>query len=186
MPGSHYTVAEVGFLLSIDEEEARNIDAGMGSQLGSLGGEASSGHSSEDPSVFAIARWHDVHDARARVLANRRAESMVLSLSLAEMPQRTIAAAVGISQPTVSRKLKASLTEILEELGGSAVASSPTSRTAACFECCVRPRARVEELCRRWERGRWRLVRTERQASLCAECLEAAPQASQEPLAAAA
>lgn len=167
LPGD-YTAAEIGFLLSIDEDEARLIDAGVGSQLGRLSG---NGASSEDPGVFAIARWHDVHRARARVLARKGSDAMVLSLGLAQMPQRRIAAVMAISQPTVSRKIKATLDEILDELGGSAIASSATSRLSACFECGVRPRARVEELCRRWSRGRWRNVRTVRKAALCEECL---------------
>jgi AraC-like DNA-binding protein len=76
-----------------------------------------SGDSGDDSELFTIARWHDVHDARRRIVRSKR-DDLLLQLRAHEYSQEEMATVMGDSQPTISRRIKATLRELLDELGG--------------------------------------------------------------------
>lgn len=155
-----YTRGEVHLLLSISAYDAREADA----SAASLG--------VDDAPL--IARWHDVRRVRGQVIDGKAEDARVLALAEVEVDQREIAAATGLSQATVSRRIRATVDEILSGLGGELVEEKMTSSVSACLRCGDRPRTRIPAV-RRRIRGRGMVeVRPERQAALCAECLAAA------------
>jgi hypothetical protein len=173
-----YTPGEVAYLLSLSRSQARDESVRWSDSVGSLShDDLPATTSTEFAPVLLIARWRDVHGARATVVARKRAEAAreldaaareaveqglaetwaIVAARLAASPERAIAAALGLSDTTVHRRFRASLEEILAELGGSAVPETPaSSRVSACLVCAERPRARSAD--------------DDRQLSTCVEC----------------
>lgn len=167
MPGE-YSRAEVVWLLSIDDpDDVRALDEGLVDSLAPL--TAGSGASSADGAgVPVIARWHDVRRARERVCA-AKLDREIVERRVAGEGEREVAAEVGVSQPTVHRRFRATIDEILEELGGEAEAAA-VSLPSVCLSCGGQPVAR-QPAKRRRVNGRMTVVRPERTSSLCATCV---------------
>lgn len=83
-----------------------------------------SGVAIEDLDLPVIARWHDVHDAAAKIAGVKELEQIV-QLQAGGLSQEEVGAELGISQPTVSRRYKATMTELLAELGGVVTPATP-------------------------------------------------------------
>jgi hypothetical protein len=120
--------------------------------------------------VLAIARWREVVDARDRVV-RAKLDARILELRLQELGARAVANEVGVSHPTVVRRLRATLDEVLAELGSSAPEASAVvvSRPSMCLTCGSRARARRRSM-KQKVAGRW-IITPERQLGLCVECL---------------
>lgn len=169
-----YSPAEVAYLLSLDHDEALLDSAGFVDSLAHLGDDSHGAPASdvEHAGVPTIARWADVRRARARVLARKEADaarrsSQVLVLRVHEATEAEVARLLGVSQPTVNRHLRATLDEILAELGGEMEGADVVSRPSACLKCGSRPRASRTSTLK--IEGR-RTSRT-RQLGLCEACL---------------
>lgn len=168
-----YSAGEVVWLLSLTREEALAHDSAPRTSTAHMSTDGTErAQSSEGPSLPAVVRWNDVHDARARVL-DRKRMVQVIRLRGFGYTQQEIAEKLGVSQPTVSRAFKAAVREVLEELGGEQLpAMAASSRLSMCMRCGQRPRARHPEVRRRVRGAPPKLVRPERQASLCDHCLD--------------
>lgn len=162
-----YSTGEVVWLLSLGRQEAICDDASPRSGLAS----ERTGVSSEGPPLpVSVRRW-DVRRARNRVVASKRDRQM-LELRGAGFTETEVAAETGVSQATVNRRVRASVREIVDELGGEHdQPAEAQSRTSMCMVCAVRPRARHEAV-RRRVRGGWKTLVPERQGSLCEQCLD--------------
>lgn len=170
MPQAHYSPGEIAWLLSLTYEEAVSADASPVSSTGQLSGDGTSG-SADGPQVPVIARWNDVR--RARQIVREKRDQEILELRVAGETEQEVAAKVGLSQQTVSRRFRASLRDILDELGGPASPEEVESRLSLCLECGDRPRARARARYRR-VRGKGLVeIAEERQLALCEQCLPA-------------
>lgn len=118
MAGENYTQSEVEWLLSMSYADALACDTAPpdswpdllaeGAGLGHTGGPG------EDSQLLVVLRWHDVHNVRRRVQDD-------LDAQLTELRRRghteaQIAEMLGSSQQTVSRRLRASVRDIVGEL----------------------------------------------------------------------
>lgn len=127
-----YTPGEVLFLLSLTREEAIDVDASQPDSCAHLSEDPiPSGDAGDDAELFTIARWHDVHDARRRIVHSKR-DDLLLQLRARDFSQEEIAAVLGSSQPTVSRRIKATLRELLDDLGADD--RGPASQAAGALE----------------------------------------------------
>ena len=168
-----YTAGEVVWLLGLTREEVVLEDL-PGSVLGQLdGGGESDGHR-----IPTLARWAEVHRARDRVIRRRAIveaasrEFEALRLVARGYTQQEAAAIAKTSQPTVSRRARAALREVLAELGGELVEDRGDLRSL-CLSCGTRPRARVPAVKRARPGMEALVVRPERPIGLCTECATA-------------
>lgn len=112
-----YTEGEVRFLLSLTRGEAIDLDASQPDSCAHLTDDViPAGDAGEDHGLMTIARWHDVHSARRRVVTHQ-ADQAVLQAAAWGLNQREVAQATHLSQATVHRKLRASMGDLLRELG---------------------------------------------------------------------
>jgi hypothetical protein len=154
-------------------EDVRSCAAGWGDSLHSL----SPGDTQPLPLIL---RWHDVHAARDRVRAMLSAEhDRITQRRVGGETGIALAARLGVSEPTVIRKLRSTLDAILDELGGELLEAEAPSRPAACLVCGERPRTRVVTYGPKI-RGKPR-PRLERPSALCAPCLAAAAERTGRP-----
>lgn len=171
-----YSPAEVVFLLSLSQEDAQDFSVRWADSCRDLSsdGPSSAAGREHDP-LPLIARWVDVRAARRRVVRAKEADA-VLELRLAGHTERDVAEQTGLSAATVHRRFRATVQEILTELGTQPVADAPErlSRVSACLKCGQHPRARV--------RAKIMLVAgvsrriDERQIGTCAGCTDEAYQ----------
>lgn len=142
MHGSPYTPGEVVYLLSLTCAQARDESVRWADSCGSLSAEDLPATTSQeyDP-VLLIARWHDVRAARERVVTTKEAAA-VLEQRLAGGTEREVGQALGVSDSTVHRRFRATVEEILAELGAHAgpLETPAYSRTALCIACARAPR----------------------------------------------
>jgi hypothetical protein len=174
LSGTQYTVAEVAFLLALSHEDAIDISVAWSDSLAKCthdGPAAPTTSEDWDPPML-IARWHDVQAAKRRAqIGKLRLE--ILRLRVAGYTELEVAQLVGLGKKTAARRFRASLDEILEELGGVATnVDAPTSSVPACMSCATRPRTRRTRMVVRLRGTRYRRVLEEGQSSLCAPCLE--------------
>lgn len=174
MPNGYYTVGEVLWLISLRHSDAVAEDASPPSALGHLSDALNEGGSSSSagPELPVVARWQDVHAAKARVLARKGAEAMrLVELRAQGRSEEEIAKEVGLERSAVRRRVMATTRDVLDELGGeSAGEVLALSHPTLCMRCGQRPRARWAAVKKR-VKGGWRTVTPERQASFCAECV---------------
>jgi hypothetical protein len=161
-----YSVGEITWLLALNYEDVLEEDF----PATSLSQPDSNG-SGDTTRVPTLARWAEVRAAAARVIKHKRdlegAELVARGYTQAE-----VAGLLGASQQTVSRRFRATVAEILEELGGPVQApADATSGPAACLLCGVRPRARAAAVTRR-VRGGVQVLRAERELGVCAACAD--------------
>ncbi len=173
MDGGLYTVGEVLYLLSLEREDAIGDDVSQPNSVSRFTADGfSAPTATEQDRVMTIARWNDVQDAKSRAGRERlgKLEKLLMAMRVLEFTEREIADWFGVSQWTVHMKWRASLDEILLELGGAAgPPENRTSAVSACLQCALHPRARVAER-RKRIRGGWKITRHERQSSLCRLC----------------
>jgi hypothetical protein len=165
-----YSLGEVLYLLSLSHEDAIDDDAGQAdscAQFTEDGHAPATAHEEWDP-VMTIARWWDVRRARDRV-ARTKLEQEVVQLRVAGFGEHELAGLLGLSRATARRRFRASVEEILHELGGEVDQTERISIPSACLTCGDRPRARLAPVTRRHGRGR-RTIRPERSSSLCEPC----------------
>ena len=171
--GDAYTAGEVVWLLGLSREEVELEDQ-PGSTLGQPDGGGEHGHR-----IPTLARWAEVRRARDAVIRRRRAaEAVARGMAVLELvargyTQQEAAAIAGVSQPTVSRRVRASLRDILAELGGELGLEDATSHIELCLSCGLRPRVRVPAV-KRHVRGVGMVeLRPERPIGLCRSCATA-------------
>jgi AraC-like DNA-binding protein len=146
MGSAAYTPGEVVYLLSLSPQQARDASVRWADSVGSMSADGPAGSSAggEHDPVLLIARWHDVRAARRRVIARKEAHAAeaeaILALRLAGATTRAVAGVVGLSYPTVHRRFRATVDEVLAELGADVSGTEATSRVAACLMCGTRPR----------------------------------------------
>lgn len=170
MPQSGYSLGEVLHLLSLSHEDAIDDDATQPDSCAHFsedGHSAATAHEQFDP-IFTIARWWDVRRARDRVVRTKL-EQEVVQLRVAGFGEHELAGLLGLSRATARRRFRASIDEILHELGGEPDQAERVSIPSACLRCASRPRARLAPVTRRHGRGR-RTLRPERPSSLCEPC----------------
>lgn len=184
MQGDRYTRGEVLYLLSLTRGDAIEDDEGYVdscARFSADGNLASTTHAEWDP-LMTIARWNDVHGARARVIAQRmeaascnpreiQFETVILILRARGHTEEEIAERTGLHRLAARRRFTAATNAILEELGGEVLVDEDDmpSTVPACMRCARRPRARVQER-RRRIRGGSRILAPERLSSLCVQC----------------
>ncbi len=175
MGGDAYTAGEVVWLLSLTPEEVELEDV-----PGSILGQPDGGGEGDGHRIPTVARWSEVQRARERVIRRKaradagRREVEALELVARGYTQQEAAAIAETSQPTVSRRVRTGLREILAELGGEAAGpAETTSHLELCLACGERPRARVPAV-RRKRPGMEPLeLRPERPIGLCVRCASA-------------
>jgi hypothetical protein len=171
--GPVYQRREVVFLLSLKESDARDLSDDVRSCAAGWGHKQHSLSPADTQPTPLIVRWHDVHLARDRVRELLSAEhDRIVERRINGETGMGLAARLGVSEATVQRKLHSMIDAILNELGGEAVITEAASQPAACLKCGQRPRTRVVTYGAK-VRGKPR-PRTERQSSLCTDCLGAA------------
>ena len=136
-----YSRQEVQLLLSIDVDDARKSDQ----QDAHLGYDE----------VPLVVRWHDVREAKRRVVTEKR-DQEVVRLRAEGLTEEEVAERLGVDRSTVNRRFRASLDEIIAALGGEQVIGK-ISRPERCLRCGERPRARAIAVRRNVE-GLWRPV----------------------------
>ena len=114
-----YSAGEVAFLLSLSRDDAEDMSVSWADSVGSASADSlPSSTSHEWDPVLLIARWCEVDAARRRVMGSR-AEARILHMRLVEeQTEREIAAATGLSQPTVHRRWRSMVDEVVDELHG--------------------------------------------------------------------
>ncbi len=181
MPAGGYTRGEVVYLLSLTHSDAVSEDARQPDSLARTSPEgpgAPTAHEEWDP-VFTVARWHDVQAARRRALerkmtaANADPRQLKLELIILELRSRgwteeEIAQRAGLAQQSVSRKARATLAEIVAELGGETTFGERTSSPPVCWTCGGSA-VRVERRRRIATRGGRTTIREQRGTHSCAE-----------------
>ena len=167
--GVFYTRQEVVWLLGISREQAIEYDASQRDSLAGLTTNGPSTHQAGDGELPAIVRWHDIQAARRRITDGKHAQ-YVLEHACQGESTREIARAVGVSHMTVHRRFKASLDELLAELGADSVDEALSILPTCLIGGCGGPRVRLEPVLRR-VKGGWKTVLPERVASVCAEHL---------------
>lgn len=168
-----YQRNEIAFLLSLDRQQALEYASGMRDSIGHLTEERGhSGFSPDDTDVPFIAMWAEVNAAAARI-KDAKANLALLHLRLQGYTDEEIATELKLGRVTVGRRWRATLEEILNELGGEAEPiAMALDHIDMCTRCGVNPRTRVRRRARIWTNGRWRWKRVERPSSMCASCLE--------------
>jgi hypothetical protein len=165
----------VAFLLALSHEDAIDISVAWRDSLASCtpdGPAAPTTSEDWDPPIL-IARWHDVQRAKRRASIGRLRDE-ILRLRVAGYTEVEVAQITGLTKPTARRRFAATIDEILDELGGVAVAvDGPASAVPACMSCGQAPRTRRMRAVVRLRGTRYRRVLEEGQSSLCAPCLEA-------------
>lgn len=165
-----YTPGEVVWLLQMDREQAISYDAYPRSSCADLSEDPhGSGSSDGDDELFVIARWWDVMRASARITTDKQTGEIAV-LRARGYTEEEVGRMLGLSQPTVHRRFRASLKELLLVLGEFHDDLERESRIPACLTCGQRPRVRLAAIKRR-VKGGWRTVQEERQAGVCAVCL---------------
>jgi hypothetical protein len=171
--GLDYTPGEVAYLLGMTHREALEEDGPRAATFGADGG----GDAGEQR-VPTYARWCEVRAAQRRVRGRKldaaAAERAALEAQLRAQgySESEVAELADASSSSVGRRFKATLTEILDELGvvdDDAGETPALSRIALCLLCGQRPRARAAAV-RRRVRGGWRTVVAERELGVCARC----------------
>lgn len=117
MNGADYTELEVVWLLSIDRETARNIDAEPADSFPDLlrsNYQSGALCASDERPLLTVLRWHDVHDARERI--SPLIDEDVLELRLEGLGEDQVALVLERSQQTVSRLWLSSVDSIVREL----------------------------------------------------------------------
>lgn len=167
-----YSRGEVAFLLSLTRDDAIDEDASQADSLSRCtpdGPGSTTSHEEWDP-VFTIARWNEVHAAKACIVKTK-VELAVLELRVGGHTEQELADHLGIHRLAGRRRFGASLDELLELLGGEALPDdSPAAAEDACLSCALGPRVRLRAK-RRRVRGGWKVIRPERQAAVCRDCL---------------
>jgi hypothetical protein len=134
--GGGYTRSEVAWLLGLDREEAIDFDAVPRDSL-RQSEESLAGNAEE--TLFAIARWHDVHAAR-RAITRDNVIREVMKLRANHFTEHEIAVMVGLNRSTVRRRYIATLDQLLEHLGEQV--DPPRFSTVPTCIACARASAR--------------------------------------------
>lgn len=169
MQGS-YTRGEVVFLLSLSRDQAIDMDAHPRDSCAGLSDDHESGGGDDDSGVMVIARWLDVQRAKKAIVRDKESLA-ILQLRAGGFGERELGRLMGTGQMAVRRRAHATVTEILEHLGGATWETDPDSRVDACLACGSAPRIRLAAV-RRRVRGGWVEVLPERQSSVCTACLD--------------
>lgn len=120
-----YTVGEVLWLLQMTRQEAIDYDASPKDSCADLSEDPYGGGSANaDPSLFVICRWHDVHDARKRVV-RRKGDEFIIRLRAEGFTELEIVRLARVPQATMRRRFRATLAEIVTELGGDLTVLMP-------------------------------------------------------------
>lgn len=136
--GGGYTRSEVAWLLGLDREGAIDFDA---VPRDSLHQSEESLSANAEESLFAIARWHDVHAAR-RSITRDNVIAEVMKLRANHFTEHEIAVMVGLNRSTVRRRYVATLDQLLERLG-EVVDPPRTSTVPSCISCGKAIRVRL-------------------------------------------
>lgn len=136
--GGGYTRSEVAWLLGLDREEAIDFDAVPRDSLRQAE-ESLAGNAEE--TLFAIARWHDVHAAR-RAITRDNVIREVMKLRANHFTEHEIAVMVGLTRSTVRRRYIATLDQLLAHLGEQ-VDPPRFSTVPTCIACGKAVRARL-------------------------------------------
>lgn len=170
---SGYTRNEVAFLLSLGtHDEALAYATRIVSSLGNLTNETCHPRlGAEDSDVPLIARWAEVHSAKQRI-AGEKENLALLQLRLQGYTDEEVGVLLGLGRRTVGRRWKATLQEILDELGETEEVMMPLDHIDMCLTCGKRPRARTTSRTRIWTGSRWKVKNVERSSSSCSSCLE--------------
>lgn len=123
------------------------------------------GSGEDGPPLPTILRWHDVQDARKRVVRGKEAMH-ITQLRLGGFNELELARIAGKDRLALRRRWHASIQDIMDELG--AVASEPEALSdgvSPCLRCGERPRVRLAAV------GLGVARDAERLASTCVHCL---------------
>lgn len=145
MATGFYTRSEVLWLRQMDRSAATFHDAYPPSALSNAEGGLAS---SAEETLPAIARWWDVRLAFERVTVDKR-DKAIVELRLAGFTEEEVARAMGTSQPTVNRRFRATLLEVMEELG-EAYPDEPKSYAPVCWRCLAPAVRLAEVVAERW------------------------------------
>lgn len=119
MDGCDYTVGEVLWLLQMSRQEAIEYDAVPKDSCADLSEDPQGGGSADaDPSLFVVLRWHDVHDAAKRV-SIRKENAHIIRLRAVGYTEEEVSARLSLDRRTLRRRFRATLAEIVAELGGN-------------------------------------------------------------------
>jgi hypothetical protein len=161
-----YTVGELVWLLALRYKDALEEDLPGSSLMRADGG---GGRWGGDPTrIPTLARWSEVHAAKERVVRRRR-DAIAAELLAQGYVQAEVASLLETSQQTVSRRFRATLREILDELGGPRSSEDASSRVPLCLICGRRPRARAAAVTRN-TLGGVQVLRAERDVAVCDGC----------------
>lgn len=117
MDGCDYTVGEVLWLLQMTHQEALDYDSVPKDSCADLSEDPQGGGSADaDPSLFVVLRWHDVHDAAKRVRISKE-NTHILKLRACGYTEEEVSERVELDRRTLRRRFRASVNEILAELG---------------------------------------------------------------------
>jgi DNA-directed RNA polymerase specialized sigma24 family protein len=119
MDGSEYSVGEVVWLLQMSHQEAIDYDADPRDSCADLSEDPQGGGSADaDPSLFVVLRWHDVHDAAKRV-ATKKENAHIVRLRAEGFTEEEVARVMDCDRRTLRRRFRATVAEIVAELGGN-------------------------------------------------------------------
>lgn len=117
MAVADYTMGEVLWLLQMSHQEALDYDTVPKDSCADLSEDPQGGGSADaDPSLFVVLRWHDVHDAAKRV-SIRKENAHIIRLRSCGYTEEEVSARVNLDRRTLRRRFRATLNEILVELG---------------------------------------------------------------------
>ncbi len=165
--GEHYTSGEVLFLLALRHQDALLLDSSPPDSLVRFTHGESTGEGSADPELPVLARRWDVRRAQHTV------GSMIV-LRAAGVTERELATALGVSHVTIHHRIRATVDDILDQLGGEGDDAEAVSRPAMCLLCGIRPHAKTKPVLRR-VRGGWKTTKKARQLNICADCATGGP-----------
>lgn len=165
---AHYTPGEVLWLLQMGRTEAIDYDAHPRDSCADLSSDPHGGGSSSEDQLPVIARWLDVQRAR-QAIASHKADAVVLELRANGFTEEEVARLVDLSQPTVNRRFRASLGELVEALGATDEAMAAPV-VSMCLTCGEHARVRLREV-RRKVKGGYRIVHASKLSACCVFCL---------------
>jgi transcriptional regulator len=163
-----YTIGEILWLLSLTREQAVDLDATPADSLAATSETHAADARTIDGSIPVIARWHDVQQAKARLNATKQELKMV-ELRAQGQTDKQVAETLGTSRQTVNRKWRATVQEILDELGGE-YHESALSHIDLCLNCGKHPRAYLKAVTRK---ANHKTITTSpaRSAAYCTNCI---------------
>jgi hypothetical protein len=163
-----YTEGEVVWLLALSYRDALEEDFPGGSLSQADSGGAGDGGGR----VPTLVRWAEVRTAAARI-ARRKQDVEAAELLARGYTTLEVAVLQRASRQTINRRFRATIAEIVDELGGPPTpAADTTSRIALCLICGARPRARSARVTRRLPGGVVQVLQSERELGVCAECAD--------------